>query len=168
MTSKTKTIPMIKKILYPTDLGAHMRPAFRFAVSLARQYEAKIVMLHVLEPMSTTSRRVMETYLSKEEACKLRDEGLQKVEKKMHKRLSQFCEDEMGVPPKKCDLVAEVVVVMGTPAEMISQEAEERNADLIVMGTHTDTSLSHRIIGSTARKLTHFSKVPVLVVPVFE
>ncbi len=168
MTHKTKTIPMIKTILYPTDLGAHMRPAFRFAVSLARQYEAKIVMLHVLEPMSTTSRRLMETYLSKKEAGKLRDEGLQKVEKKMRKRLSQFCEDEMGVPPEKCELVSEVAVVMGTPAETITREAEERGADLIVMGTHTDVSLGHRLIGSTARKLTHFSRIPVLVVPVYE
>jgi len=99
MTSKTKAIPMIKTILYPTDLGTHMRPAFRFAISLARQYKAK--MLHVLEPMSATSRSLMETYLSKKEAGKLRDEGLRKVEKKMRKRLSQFCKDELGVPPEK-------------------------------------------------------------------
>ncbi len=145
-----------------------MRPAFRFAVSLAKRYKAKIVMLHVLEPMSSSSQRVIETYLSKKEVDKLRNEGFERIEKEMRKRLSLFCEDEMGVPPEKCDLVSEVVVVMGIPAEMITHEAEERNADLIVMGTHTDTSLSHRIIGSTARKLTHFSKIPVLVVPVYE
>jgi len=167
MTHKTKTIPMIETILYPTDLGSHMRPAFRFAVSLARQYNAKIVMMHVLEPMSSSSRRLVESYLSKKEAGKLREEGFQKVEKKMRKRLSRFCEDEMGESAEKCELVSEVVVVTGTPAEMIAQEAEGRGADLIVMGTHTDTSLGHRLIGSTARKLTHFSKIPVLVVPVY-
>ncbi|MCP3882576.1 MAG: universal stress protein [Sulfitobacter sp.] len=168
MIQETKTIPMIRTILYPTDLGSHMRPAFRFAVSLARQYKAMIVVMHVLEPLNSASRNVIETYLSKKEASKIREEGLKKVEKKMRKRLSQFCEDEMGVSAEKSELISKVVVVMGTPAESIIQEAEERGADLIVMGTHTDLSLGHRLIGSTARKLTHISKIPVLVVPVYE
>ncbi len=168
MTNENKTIPRIRTILYPTDLGAHMRPAFRYAISLARQYQAGIVMLHVLEPMSTSSQRLIESYLTKKEAAKLRVEGLQKVEKKMRKRLSRFCEEEMGVPADKCELISGVVVVMGTPAETIIREAEERGADLIVMGTHTDASFGHWLIGSTARKLTQISKLPVLVIPVHE
>ena len=59
-------------------------------------------------------------------------------------------------------------VVSGTPAEMIRQEAKERGADLIVMGTHSNPSLGHRLLGSTARKLTHMSRTPVLVVPLVE
>ncbi len=168
MIKENKTIPRIRTILYPTDLGAHMRPAFRFAISLARQYQAQIVMLHVLEPMSTSSQRLIESYLSKKETSKLRDEGLQRVEKKMRKRLSRFCEEEMGVSADKCEQISGVVVTTGTPAETIIREADERGADLIVMGTHTDVSLGHRLIGSTARKLTQISKIPVLVVPVHE
>ena len=160
--------PSIKNILYPSDLGPHMRPVFRFAVDLARRYEAKIIMLHVLEPLSNTSRRLMQTYLSNKELDRLQEEGYRKVRKKMRKRLTKFCEDEMAKPLEECDMEFEFDVVSGTPAEMIRQEAEERGADLIVMGTHSNPSLGHRLLGSTARKLTHMSRVPVLVVPIVE
>ena len=39
-------------------------------------------------------------------------------------------------------------------------------ADLIVVGTHTDSSFSHGLLRSTARKLTHTATRPLLVVPV--
>lgn len=40
--------------------------------------------------------------------------------------------------------------------------------ELIVMGTHHDPSLGHRLMGSTARVVTHISPLSVLVVPVKE
>ncbi len=160
--------PNINTILYPSDLGPHMRPVFRFALDLARKYEAKIIMLHVLEPIGNTSKRLMETYLSKKEVERLQEEGYRKVRKKMRKRLARFCEEEMAKPLEDCDTDFEFDVVSGAPAEMIKQEAVDRGADLIVMGTHTNPSLGHRLLGSTARKLTHMSRTPLLVVPIYE
>lgn len=166
MTKNADKIPTIKTILYPTDLGSHMRPVFRFAISLARQYQAKIEMLHVLESLSLSSRRVMEIYLSKQEVDRLREDGFREVRHKMRKRLADFCESELGVPAEESGLILETRVMLGSPAETICDEAEKRKVDLIVMGTHTDPSLGHRLIGSTARKLTHISRIPVLIVPV--
>ena len=40
----------INTILYATDLGKHARPAFRMAVTLAKQSNAKIHFLYVIEP----------------------------------------------------------------------------------------------------------------------
>jgi len=36
------------------------------------------------------------------------------------------------------------------------------------VGTHTDPSFGAHLLGSTARKVTQLSKIPVLVVPVHE
>lgn len=43
----------IKTIRYSTDMGGHMRPVFRFTIGMAQQHEAKIIMLHVIEPISS-------------------------------------------------------------------------------------------------------------------
>jgi nucleotide-binding universal stress UspA family protein len=46
-------------------------------------------------------------------------------------------------------------------------EAERHKVDLIIMGTHTGSGLrTGGLLGSTARRVTHLSKRPVLIVPV--
>jgi nucleotide-binding universal stress UspA family protein len=158
--------PDIKKILYATDLTDNMRPVFRFALSLADRYQAKISMLHVAEPLSPQVRWALETYMPEDEAHKLEREGLQKVRDKMRARLDEFCQQELGKDSEESHLISEISVISGRPAEVITKKSEEWDADLIVVGTHTDTSLGARLLGSTARKVTQLSKRPVLVVPV--
>jgi nucleotide-binding universal stress UspA family protein len=42
--------------------------------------------------------------------------------------------------------------------------AEERGADLIVMGTHGRTGLQHVLLGSVAEKVVRLAPCPVLTV----
>jgi nucleotide-binding universal stress UspA family protein len=158
-------LPEIKTILYASDMGDHMRPVFRHAVSLAKQYNAKLVMLHILEPISQQSRLAIQAYLPKDQAEELEAKGLQDVRDKMHKRLMKFCEDELS--DAEGDLMVDFDVVHGRPAETIVREAERLEADMIVMGTHTDTSFGAHLLGSQARKVTQMARRPVLVVPVY-
>ncbi|MBE0597632.1 MAG: universal stress protein, partial [Desulfuromonadales bacterium] len=41
-------LPSFKTILYSTDLSENTRPAFRHAVSLARRFQAKVHILHII------------------------------------------------------------------------------------------------------------------------
>jgi nucleotide-binding universal stress UspA family protein len=61
---------------------------------------------------------------------------------------------------------AQAVVVDARPAEALLQVASERNARMIVVGTHGEHPLTGAVLGSVPHKLLHLSKVPVLVVPV--
>ncbi len=159
-------IPQIKKILYATDLGKRMRPVFRYAISLARQYDARIEMLHVVEPLGPTGQAIVDLYLPKKVAAQLKDEGFHEVLQTMRKRLDAACREELGEDSARHPLISDLAVVSGSPAKSILQEARERKADLIVVGTHTDPSPGGALLGSTARKLTQISDIPVLVVPV--
>ena len=159
------SIPKYRKILYATDLGDHMRPVFRHALSLAKQYKAQVVMLHAIEPLGASGEAVLEAYLPKR-ADKLREEALKKTLKLMKKRLQAFYQDELEELGEKPKLVSEVVVASGHPVDEICKTADDENADLIVIGTHTEGGFGHGLLGSTARKLVHVSKRPVLVVPV--
>ncbi len=161
-------IPKIKSILYATDMGDHMRPVFRYAVCLAQSHGAKIVTTHVLEPITQRTHFALEAYLSKDQADAFLNDGLQKVEQIMHERLVQFCEDEMGETMENCELLSNINILRGRPAETIIEEAERLDVDLIVVGTHTDTSFGAHLLGSTARTLTQLSRIPVLVIPVYE
>ena len=160
--------PTIKTILYATDMGKHMRPVFRYAIDMAKTHDAKIVMLHVMEPLSSGILATIDVYMPNFNAQEVRQDGLKKALKKMQQRLNNFCEEELVKKPSDCEFISKVKVVDGRSAESIIHQAEKLNANLIVVGTHTSPSVSSNILGSTARKVTQLSKRPVLVVPVYE
>jgi nucleotide-binding universal stress UspA family protein len=58
----------------------------------------------------------------------------------------------------------DVIVERGNPVEQILKQVEEKNCDLIVMGTHGYGTLEDAMIGSTARRVVRRSEKPVLVV----
>jgi nucleotide-binding universal stress UspA family protein len=82
----------------------------------------------------------------------------------MKERLNKFYDDEC-VEGKQSVWVKEVLVVAGKPSEEILRVAEEEKADLIVMGKSTRKVRGVRVMGSTARRVSRMSAIPVLVVP---
>ena len=56
-------------------------------------------------------------------------------------------------------------VVQGAPALEITRLSAELGADLVVMGTHGRTGLSHLLVGSVAERVVRTSLVPVLTIP---
>ena len=58
----------------------------------------------------------------------------------------------------------EIIVERDNQVEEIIKNAEERNCDLVVMGTHGQGTLADVMLGSTARRVIRRSKIPVLVV----
>ena len=159
------TLPEIKTILYATDLGRHMRPVFRHAISLAQHLDAKIIMLHVVEPLGSTGEAVLSAYLPNKKADQLERDGMKKILKQMKSRLEDFCAEELELCDKKGSMVKEILVTTGRPADRISQEAEKHHADMIVLGSWSEGFIGHGLIGSTARHVTQISHLPVLVVP---
>ncbi|MCU7800631.1 MAG: universal stress protein [gamma proteobacterium symbiont of Lucinoma myriamae] len=160
--------PTIKTILYATDMGNHMRPVFRYAIEIARKHEAKIVMLHVIEPLSSGVVATIDVYMPEFNAQEVLRDGMKKTLVEMQQRLNNFCEDEKIKEPLDCEVISKVKVVSGHSAESIVNQAEKLGADLIVVWAHTNPSISANFLGSTARKVTLMSKIPVLVVPMNE
>ncbi|MGB5251498.1 MAG: universal stress protein [Sedimenticolaceae bacterium] len=155
-------IPRFKTILYATDLGKNMRPVFRHAISVAEQYQAKIIMLHVAQPLGATGKAALELY-SPKKGKSLEHDAMKEILEKMQKRLEKFQRDELG---EDSTLVGKVVAVVGEPAEKIWKFAASEDVDLIVVGSHTGGGFGSGFLGSTARKLINMSDRPVLVVPV--
>ena len=78
---------------------------------------------------------------------RIEQRGLDEILARMKARLEAHYAEDLGT---NTHLVSEIRVVSGHSAEMIMQQAESLDIDLIVVGTHTDTRLGHRLLGSTS------------------
>ncbi len=159
------TAQQIKTILYATDLGDHMRPVFRLAIHLAQAHDARIIMLHVMEPLTGTGQTVIDIYLSEKERQQVQDDGMRRVLDTMRERIARFYKEELGEPPEESTLVSDVVVRTGRPGDEIPFQAEDKGADLVVMGTCSHGLLGRGLVGSTAVRVIQACRVPVVVVP---
>ncbi len=155
------SLPEINTILYTTSLGKHTRPVFRHAVKMAGLYNAKIVMLHVVEPIGETGQALIQSYLPKEMIKSMHDEGLEKVKETMKERVVAFYEEEMKMLDGQPALDIEQVVGEGNRSDEIIEVAAAVNADLIIMGSHNSLGRSSR----TTRQVIKYSARPVMVVP---
>jgi nucleotide-binding universal stress UspA family protein len=162
----------IKNILYATDLSESAVHAFSYAVSLANLYGAGITILHVLvefpgEEYITnmippgTWQAIKEKHFSE-----ARDKliGKKKDHMALKEVLQAFCEEAKTNSECQDFTTDEILIRSGAPAEMIVQTAQERNCDLIVMGTHGVGIIEEILIGSTARWVVRHSPIPVLVI----
>jgi nucleotide-binding universal stress UspA family protein len=155
----------IKKILYATDLSPNSSHAMRYAAKIARQNEAKLVVLHVVEKMSATTQALLSAYLDEGEINAKSRESIAYHIEKIRKRLDRFCEKECRYDAQLLTRVERIDVHEGFPADEILKEANEIDADIIVMGTHGKGALENTFVGSVAQRVLRRSSRPVLVVP---
>ena len=159
-------LPEIKRILYATDLSNEAPQVFRYALKLARDNQAEVTILHVLEPLGTFAQSLVELHVAHEKAELIHAEVREKVRNDIEARLSDLCAAEQCQGADGRDLVADIRVIDGQPAEAIVATATEVGADLIVMGSHGHTALSDALLGGTANKVLHRSAIPVLLVKI--
>ena len=167
----------IKKILYTTDLSENARMAFAYAVSLANQYDAALTILHVVPEDPDMDGKLI-GYIDAEQWERIKEKNLEDArEVLIGKRrgratiwdaLTQFHENTVsGIEGYRSE-TDEVIVEKGNPLEIILKVSEEKNCDLIVMGSHGYGTLKDAMMGGTARRVLRRSSKPVLLVRIPE
>ncbi len=138
----------IRKILVATDFSNTAQAGVEWAVELARQHGARIVLVHGLllpgrttdflptPPDFTESLQEAASGRLNETAAKVRSAGLEVV----------------------TDLR------LGLPSQTIVETAEEEAVDLVVMGTRGLSGIRHLLLGSTAQRVVQHAHCPVLTV----
>lgn len=153
-------IPKIKKILYATDLSKNSSYAFLYAIDMAKKHDAKIIILHAVEPTPAYA----EVYGAMTDEFKKKQ--LEEMIESMKKHLQGFCnkaEAQIGSP---CvELVSKILVPVGHPPETILNAADEEGCDSIVLGTHGKGFLSHTFLGSVSKAVLHRTRKPVFIIP---
>jgi nucleotide-binding universal stress UspA family protein len=137
-----------RKILVPTDFSELSNKAVAKAVALAQRFNAKIDLVHVLEPPPYPEFGYVH--------IPLKEGGLRKMAEAYFEKLRKHI-------PALADLVDYTPVRTGNAPYEIVQSARQLNADLIVIGTHGRTGLKRLALGSTAEKVVRHAHCPVLV-----
>jgi nucleotide-binding universal stress UspA family protein len=138
------------KILMATDFRAESDAALRSCTSLARGLGASIHLLHVAKDPIVA---VGNAELYPIDWATLREGILEEALRRLDATAS-------SLPGLRVTIEA----VMGSPAEVIAERAQDLGVNLIVMGTHGRGGVGHLLLGSVAERVIRLAPCPVMTV----
>ena len=147
-----ETIPVserigLKNVLFLTDFSEPSSIALPYAAMIARAYGAKVTALHVLVPSAYT-------YMTAEMSATLLDAQEDAARTEMARVEADFA----GLP-------REVIIERNIGVwPVLTDLLQEREVDLIVLGTHGHTGVKKAVFGSTAEEIFRRTSVPVLTI----
>lgn len=158
---------MIERILYAADLGLYSPYVMKQIAELALSTNAKVDLLHVVEPLGLFAESILSSYISEGERHHFHRYGLNQMLDNIKNQIIEALDTEYKKIFEGVELV-NVRVEQGRPAQVIIDQALELQADILVVGSHSQYSLESPSLGSTATKVVQTSRVPVLVIPMVD
>jgi nucleotide-binding universal stress UspA family protein len=142
-----------KRFLVPTDFSPSAKKAAEEALVLAESFGGRILFVHALEPLYSYP---------------LVYEGMVGAPPPLPPLTPADIEDEwqefLASLPSLGKVPWEKLTVEGRAATMLVRQAEESQADLIVIGTHGRSGLAHLLLGSVAEEVINSASCPVLTI----
>lgn len=158
----------VQTILVPIDYSNNAQQVLQWGASLARQYRAKLLLLHVIptavDEVYPEGDGVMNSTSSFAEVrvprmCVRRPLIIDRVdsaETELHDFALKILQDAVPV---------QVHIAVGKPSDAIVRVAREEEVDCIVMGTHGRCGMRHLLLGSVAEDVMRHAPCPVCTVP---
>jgi len=143
------------RILVPVDYSECSKEALRAAAALAMRLGATLDVVHVWDRPQYVSEEL--TIRQGNQRRSIADMIRENAEQDMETFVTTA-----EVPP---GVAMTRRLKSGQPVATVLGELEEGKHDLVVLGTHGRTGLSHVMLGSFAEKLVRLSPVPALTVP---
>jgi nucleotide-binding universal stress UspA family protein len=137
-----------RKILAPTDLSNLSRPALRYALELAIERRAAVIVYHVISEDSD--------WLGSDDKLNPANALLPQQRERLHAFMTEHFAGMMD----QVELTE--IVEAGVPYNKIVEKAQSENADLIVMSTHGRTGFQQVLLGSVTAKVVARAGCPVL------
>ena len=140
----------VHHILVPMDFSAYAEQALDYAMALGQKLQARVTLLHVIQPPLLASA----------------DMGVWPSPAFLDELEAAIAGDMEGYLARvtAAGLEGEIAVVHGVPFQQILDTAKARQVDLIILGTHGRTGLTHVLLGSVAEKVARLAPCPVLIV----
>lgn len=150
--SKIKRRFSINTILVPVDFSDCSREGVRYAVGFAKEFGARVILLHATYLgyiYSSEGTAIYDIHALQEAAREIAEHQMQKLVREAKFGHVKF----------------ETVLTTGSPALDICEFANDHDVDLIITSTHGVTGLQHALIGSVAEQVVRHAPCAVLVVP---
>ena len=140
----------INKILIVADDSRSSIKAIQYGFNLARDLNAKVMLLNVIETALT---------LGNPDAGIFPDDALINIKSKTEDFLNRM-KAQYGK-----DIDTELMAPVGDIQPIVIETASNWKASLIITGTHGRTGVNKLLNGSVAESIMHHSSVPVCVIP---
>jgi nucleotide-binding universal stress UspA family protein len=134
----------VQHILVPMDFSSDAETALDCAVEFAQQFQARLTLLHVIYIPVTTEVNLSSYFAEIESGAQ---HGMETYQKRAEGK----------------GLTVDTVIVQGTPFREIVEIAKTKQVDLIIMGTHGRTGMTHLLMGSVAERVVRLAPCPVMV-----
>jgi len=144
---------MFTRILVPTDFSPGADAALTYARTLAEKFGASLRLLHVMEDPMTSVMLSVDSY----------PPDLPELRRVMVDDATARIRERLGDNDRTA-LRATGEVLFGSGARCIVDYATEHDVDLIVMGTHGRTGMSHLLMGSVAERVVRTAPCAVMTV----
>ncbi len=152
-----------KQILVALDLSEDSLFVCRRALDIARDYGANVLLIHVVEFVYQMSIAYDPLFYPAYDELAINEEELIKRAREKMVGLIKELDMKDGSAGTRDKTSLEYEVVSGIPKTEILRIAEEKNADLIVCGSHGRSGFE-LLLGSTANAILHHAACDVLAV----
>ena len=139
----------VQHILVPTDFSEYADDALDYAIELAKALQARLTFLHVIHLTPMTMGEIGTSGLVP---------YLEDIETDAQQRMEVLLNRV-----HQAGLEGDTSIVQGIPFQAIVDMAGNKDVDMIVMGTHGRTGLTHVLMGSVAERVVRLAPCPVLV-----
>jgi nucleotide-binding universal stress UspA family protein len=142
----------MKTVLAPLDFSAASNLVLVESVALARRLEARLVLLHVVQPVPI----IPPAFGVADTGAEVPAAASESARRRLHALQRELLASSV---------TAHTIHVLGDPGRAIVEQAQRLDADFIVMGSRGHTALYDLVIGSTASHVLKTSPCPVLLLP---
>lgn len=143
------------KVIVAVDRDLESRLALRYACQLLEHFDAQVDAIHVKKDVGNIILEDFDVPFLKKDHKKKIDEQAKEVEEAIVNACEICLEGKVPCEPG---------ILVGDPAEVILQEASDRDVDLIVLGCHRSSALREMLLGQVHTKVINHADRPVLIV----
>jgi nucleotide-binding universal stress UspA family protein len=154
----------IDLVLCATDLSLEEGTAWRSAARLVQALDARVRILHVIEPV--TFPYPAEGPVREELREKLRADLLSEARRAVRTRLASL--EREWAEGYRADKIEAVTALEGFAAQMILLEAERTAADMILVFNRRRSPLHRLLHGSVAQQVVSGARIPVVAMPIVD
>lgn len=151
----------VKKVLIAVDYDPTAQKVAEQGYSLAKTMKAKVILLHVVtDPVYYTSTEYTPImgfggYMDIPQFPQVAIDGLKLASQHFLEKTKRHLNDEN----------IQTTIKEGDIADSILKTAEELNADIIVLGSHSRKWLENIVLGSVAENVMKQTHVPLFIIP---
>jgi nucleotide-binding universal stress UspA family protein len=142
----------VKHILVPIDFSENSEKIVQHAVLLAKKFAARLTILFVAQSFFETNSDFFVPHVP---IAELEQDIFESSKQRMALFMAESLDKEVNADSK---------VLLGDVAQEILDYAQDKDIDMIVMGTHGYKGLDKLLFGSVAEKVVKMSSCPVLTV----